>query len=68
VTTYEEWRVTGVLADEPYRFSWSPPHGQGYDPEGDARRFIAKMRGLNWTDGPHLQKCTVTRSDWEEIA
>jgi hypothetical protein len=21
----------------------------------------------DWEDGPHLQKCTVTRTDWTEV-
>jgi len=66
VTTYEEWRVTGTLADAPYKFTWTPPHGRGYDPEGDARRFADKLSALAWTDGPHLHKRTVTVTDWED--
>jgi hypothetical protein len=69
VTTYEEWRVTGALAEqnEPYEFTWSPVRGQGFeDPESDARAFIALTLSRNiWTDGPHLHKRTVTVTEWE---
>jgi hypothetical protein len=69
VTTYEEWRVTGRLADRaegsPYEFTWRK---SAYaDPEGEARRFINDAAELMfWTDGPHLHRRTVTVTDWQE--
>lgn len=71
MTTYEEWRVTGRLADddEPYEFTWSPVRGQGFDdPEGDARHFIEiTCARLGWIDGLHLHKRTVTATGWEAV-
>jgi len=59
VTTYEEWRVTGVPRF--LRFE------KTYPTEADAREFIGRATVIGaWTDGPHLHKRTVTVTDWEE--
>lgn len=64
-TTYEEWRVTGQPGRgyPPYEFTWSTlrnPHlGEA---EGAARAFMAQE--LDWDDGPHLHRRTVTITEW----
>lgn len=71
MTTYDEWRVTGTWQGAPYEFTWSPKRGHRYrgfaDPEAEARQFVATTSELDWTDGPHLHKRTVTVTDWQEI-
>jgi len=70
LTTYEEWRVTGIWEGEAYSFTWSPVGPPAWEfPEREARSFMAHEWGQgagNWQDGPHLHKRTVTVTDWEE--
>lgn len=69
--TYIEWRVTGDPGGgfPPYDFTWSPfrnPHLG--DAEAGARGFISLIASHDgWPDGPHLQKRTVTVTDWEQV-
>jgi hypothetical protein len=65
VRTYEEWRVTGTWrSGDPYDYVWT--HDKGGS-ESEVRAQVAYLRTLLFTDGPHLHKRTVTRTDWEEI-
>ena len=71
--TYEEWRVTGQMADldgykvQPYSFTWSKVKTPEYgEPESAARWFLRQLEGkVRWTDGPHLHRRTVTVTDWQ---
>ena len=69
---FEEWRVTGQPSHgfPDYNFTWSPdlnPHLG--DPETAARAFAGRIRHSEfaWTDGPHLHRRTVTRTDWAPV-
>jgi hypothetical protein len=70
--TYDEWRVTGTWHDQPFERIFSPkPSGRrfnrGYaDPEAAAHQFVASASPDWWTDGPHLQRHTVTVTEWED--
>lgn len=70
MSTYGEWRVTGVWSDRAFERIYSPkPDGRqssrGYpEPEAAARAFAA-ANPEQWTDGPHPHKRTVTVTDWE---
>lgn len=62
--TYEEWRVTGRVRGEDYDFTWSKlrnPHLG--DPEQGARKFAERI-AVDWDDGPHLHRRTVTIREW----
>jgi hypothetical protein len=60
VTTYEEWRVTGIPR-------WTQL-SMIYRSEAEARALIDRETTHDaWTDGPHLHKRTVTVTDWEAI-
>lgn len=59
VTTYEEWRVTGIPRITQLRMI--------YRSEAEARALIERETTHDeWVDGPHLHKRTVTVTDWEE--
>jgi hypothetical protein len=59
MTTYEQWRVTGTLR---IGVAYATP----YATEDFARRFIDRARqAQTFTDGPHLERRTVTVTDWE---
>ena len=66
MTTYTEWRVTGVPRRRPTAVVFS---GSDYaEPERMARAFVVNTTdavGADWVDGPHLHKRTVTVTDWE---
>ena len=59
MTTYEEWRVSGIPRTTQLRMT--------YRSEADARALIERETTHDeWTDGPHLHHRTVTVTDWEE--
>jgi hypothetical protein len=60
MTTYEEWRVTGTLPS-------GTPYATPYESEAAARHLIARGRIVGWNDGPHLQRRTVTVTEWEQV-
>jgi hypothetical protein len=67
--TYEEWRVTGEPGPgyPSYAYTWSRRRQPDLvDPEGAARRFVAKMQPT-WDDGPHLHRRTVTIREWRPV-
>ena len=59
MTTYEEWRVTGVPRRRTYE--------QIFINEDSARAFMANASApCDWVDGPHLHRRTVTVTEWRE--
>lgn len=65
--TYEEWRVTGKVRGEDYDFTWSKmrnPHL--VDPEQGARKFVTQL-DVEWDDGPHLHRRTITIREWRTM-
>jgi hypothetical protein len=70
MTTYDEWRVTGVWHDRTFKRIYSPkPNGRqsnrGHTEPETAARALAAANPNQWADGPHLHKRTVTVTDWE---
>lgn len=65
MTTYEEWRVTG-LRGQPFSFTWTAKRGG--DPERSAKEFIRHSKDdEEWRDGPYLSRRTVTITEWEVV-
>lgn len=59
MTTYDEWRVTGVPRHRTFEKVFTNEHS--------ARIFLSNATApCAWKDGPHLHKRTVTVTDWEQ--
>lgn len=66
---WDEWRVTGIDEDgTPYEYIWSQERNPDTDSQAGARKFFNMiMIHHHWTDGPHLSKRTIIRTDWVKI-